>query len=327
METNSMTTTSEVSLSDNSNIPENVVVDNDLSKDKLPAPVKVNFEPEINKTEAVSDTAEQAEVMSETKADENLEVPEKFRNKDGSVRLPELLKSYKQLEPLMGVAAELGKFSKGLAEQSQINSLNSLNGLQGNSELANREIAVYAKYLDFAKNPEEVKALFETYAKNPTRALLNKIEDNFSGSTIMQMANELTVARLQSGIAQREEMSRKQQAETQAFLNDCQATYTNYFKNPEFCNLFGAAFNTFGTNLDVSFMINALDKYVDSVLAEKQYTDGKSQHNNAVTSELSAMKPSSLPGASDDLPPVNLLEITDKELLKKYIRKYYKNKK
>ena len=111
-----MTTTEEQFVSENSLMSENPPSQNEV----LPAPegdtTPSQKEPETIKNEAVREKTESAKETPLI----NEEIPQKFRNKDGSANVSALLKSYKALEPLINEKAKWTKEKESLTQKKQL---------------------------------------------------------------------------------------------------------------------------------------------------------------------------------------------------------------
>lgn len=150
-----------------------------------------------------SDTEETAEEVKgeqeetkdvEEQQDNTIECPDKFKNKDGSPNIANILKSYKELEPLMGQKAnwerdraELLNARERLAEidrQKEQEAINegyaSVQDKTQKREIAQVEVSEYKKYVQYTDDPSAVSALLEQYAQNPSEALMEQIEIEFA---------------------------------------------------------------------------------------------------------------------------------------------------
>jgi len=161
-------------------------------------------------TEAPSDAPTEAPT-EEPKDNTQDECPDKFKNKDGSVDIQKLAKSYKELEPLVNQKAALEKENAELLkykeqvekeqkqrEQDAINAgFNSVNDMQFEYELANYTANNYARYLNQCEEPNEVRRMLIDYANNPSQELLEEIELEFSPSVIRNVSAAEERARMQ----------------------------------------------------------------------------------------------------------------------------------
>ncbi|MCD8378168.1 MAG: hypothetical protein LUB59_05195 [Candidatus Gastranaerophilales bacterium] len=90
-----------------------------------------------------------------------------------------------------------------------------------------------------------------------------------------------------------------------------------YFRNPEFKDLYSAAFDALGTNLNTEMFISLLDKYVDSRIAAYDTAKSLENENDCMTDKMafqsgvSKQKEKKL--RMQDIPP---------EQLEQYIAKY-----
>lgn len=308
METLETTTTSELLKSDNT---KDTSVEKELKDEK-------NV-PEKQAAEAV-DTAKN---LSENEQEIHKNVPKKFLDKSGNIRVGELAKSYLELEPLINEKAQWAK-----EKETLLNKLNehpkALQPDVSQKALAYIQAGLYSKMIDEAKDPKQVEELLKEFKTNPAEELIEKIEDNFSKKVVksVTMQSQKNLQQTNQQILKRNLEQLKTHLED--FKNQALEKYKTHFYNPAFRKLFNKAFELTGTNLDVPALVSMLDEYAKSKVLEFQLQKKRQQENANATTELAGMVPSSETKKQEELPDVNLLEIQDKELLKKYIQKYNK---
>ena len=309
MELTEMTTTSDELIAENTD------VDDDLNNNES----KTTDVPESVENEAVNEESEQSSNLQQNRTQR---VPKKFIDKDGNVKVDELAKSYLALEPLINEKAQWTKEKQNLVEQLNRQSLIPPQTTQ--KALSFLQAGNYAKMLNESINPEETKVLLEKFKQNPTPELLSQIEDNFSKANVKKVAvtSQKELQLVNQKIFKQNLEQLKNHMDN--FRNQTLEKYRSYFYNPAFCKLFNKAFELTGTNLDVASLVNMLDEYAKTKLLEFQLHKKRQDENADATSELTGMIPSSKAKKRETLPDVNLLEIEDKVLLKKYIQKYNK---
>ena len=166
-------------------------------------------QPNEDPTEAPTDAP--TEAPTETPKD-NIqdECPEKFKNKDGSIDVQKLAKSYKELEPLVNQKAELEKTNAELLkykeqvekeekqrqEQAQKAGYNSAEDMQLEYEIANFTANQYARYLNQCEDPAVVRNMLIDYANNPTPEALEEIELEFSPNVIRTVSAQAERAKI-----------------------------------------------------------------------------------------------------------------------------------
>ena len=198
----SVSTTSQVTdTADNSSSFEQEVSDILDGKAEEPAgDTKADTESdEVNVSE--EDTQDSTPTPTEEQKQE-LKVPEKFKNPDGSVNVENLLKAYTSAEPLFNQKAawekeraqllEKAKLADELQQQQQqaANSkgYNTYDDMQMAYNIAALEANEYAKYLHLTDNPEEVRQMLINYMNNPSPELMRDIEIEFGSDVNKQVA-------------------------------------------------------------------------------------------------------------------------------------------
>ena len=180
----------------------------------------------------VTDTPEENTQGQETTdiTEDKPQIPEQFLNQDGTVNVDDLLKSYKELQPLADEKAkweqeknELQKqadYAKQLQDAAQLEAQNL--GYRNTeeyaliTEIAGATANEYMKYLHTVEEPDKVRGLLALYSKNPTPELLERIEDEFSVDVVKNVSVQAERTKnqiLQAQQAQRFEVL-KQEAET-----------------------------------------------------------------------------------------------------------------
>lgn len=318
----------DMTITSSENISDNVNIDKELM-------------PDILNTEAVELSKEEKKLAN---FDIN-EIPTKFLDKNGSINLSALSKSYKELEPLINEKAQWEKERKDFLAQIEPKELSfeeryKIFGLDNFDEMikivenckddekiARCEANIYAKYLNKSKEIEKTRFYLQEYFKNPTKELLEKIEDNFDISVHKKVAAEMIpvkdLIKLNSDFNQIKDKCLK----AEEFLATTINKYPKHFQNKTFTDLFSLAFNHFGTDLDADIFIKNLDAYTNEILNKVEFDKSGFIQNKHIISELSQIEPNNQHNNNTKLPPVNLLEVEDTALLRKYIRQYYKNKK
>ena len=152
-----MTTTDEQFVSDNSGF------ENQDNSQTTQSSEKFKPEPETKTNEAVS------------KADDSqdFEIPLKFRNKDGSTNISSLVKSYKELEPLVNEKANWLKEKEFLTGRlSEFQNLQ----LSKNPVFSTISANLYETFLEKSTDIEKAKSLIEQLMINPSEETLKELE-------------------------------------------------------------------------------------------------------------------------------------------------------
>ncbi len=305
IEENDKDTSSTDTVTDNSNN------DNNLEEQIIQA----LDEPE-NKQE--SDKKETAEAVKneEQNQDNIIKCPEKFKNKDGSINLENLLKSYTEVEPLVQEKAawekeraellkakeELDNINKLQTEQAKQAGYDSFQDMQEIYSTALLEANEYAKYLSYTENPEEVRKLLINYANNPSSKLMEEIEVEFAPEINKR------VAVLSDREKQRFENERLKQAQT-AKLNAVEnviskAVDTNkeIFDYEPFKQLFLKSLHKYGDNFtveDAKTLINTVIEMKELFRSEfEKQSEIKLQNEKATDKLASINNTNSAPASS-----------------------------
>ena len=130
-------------------------------------------EPEENTTEDGSEPQE--DPQKEEPKDNTIQCPDKFKNKDGSINVENLVKSYTELESnssqqkaswekekaeLQKAKDQLDQFQKQQEESAKQAGFNSSQEMQNMYELVNTEANEYYKYIGQTDDPERVTGKF-----------------------------------------------------------------------------------------------------------------------------------------------------------------------
>lgn len=154
-------------------------------------------EPEENTTEDGSEPQE--DPQKEEPKDNTIQCPDKFKNKDGSINVENLVKSYTELESnssqqkaswekekaeLQKAKDQLDQFQKQQEESAKQAGFNSSQEMQNMYELVNTEANEYYKYIGQTDDPERVTGMLQDYINNPTLEKKTDIELEFSPEVI-----------------------------------------------------------------------------------------------------------------------------------------------
>ncbi len=322
------TTTDETTMDNSSTLlgAEPSTDDNSTSTGKGGEPE--NVADEAVKTDKADDNA------SEGNDDEVIEIPEKFKDKDGNVDLKKLAKAYKELEPVVTQKANLEREKETLQKQAdeakefrlQQDELAKSYGFKNIDELktyqqevknttkmAEFEANAYAEHLERCDDPVGVRQLLIAYAQNPTKELLAEIEDIFPADVNKKVGEVLAVQKAEfqqqnANLAYQEEATK-----AEAFLQEVTTTHKELFQNKAIVNLFGEAFLKFGTNLDMNKFKGYVDDLKQSFIAEYVSEQGQKNENNEALKTLEGLSPNTKTVVSTPK-NVDLNKIDDKKL-------------
>ena len=288
-------------------------------------------------TKAEEGEQKQVEKVEEQK-DNTIECPDKFKNKDGSPNIANILKSYKELEPLLAQKKAWEEERAGLLkskeeldainrqkEQDAIDSgYSSLQDMNQKKEIAKIEVSEYKQYVQYTDEPAEVLKLLEQYAENPSEELMEQIEIEFAPEINKKVA-------IKADRKEREfEALNEQSAQTQKYTNMESVISQSVEANSElfgykpFHDLFTRTLYRFGDNFtfeDAQVLMQAVN---DLKLAfQQEFANEKNiklENDKAINSIASINTNSSAPVASQ-YSDADLKKMSPSELAK-VISKY-----
>ena len=279
------------------------------------------------------------ETKKEEPTDNTIECPDKFKNQDSTPNWANVLKSYKELEPLIQEKAtwtkeraELLKAKDKLDEINRLNEQNAKNAgydsvedMQQRFEVANIEVNEYAKYLQYTDDPEATRKLLIQYANNPSEELMEQIEVEFAPDINKRVA---VIAERKK---QEYEALNQQNAETRKYTNienvvsQTVEKHTEMFKYEPFKNLFTNILHRFGDNFtydDAQVLVGAVNDLKKAFQEEFEKQSGqKIQNDKAIDNIASLNTNNSAPVArqysNEDLSKMTSAELA--QVIKKYI--------
>lgn len=285
-----------------------------------------------------AEEGEQKQEVVEEQKDNTIECPDKFKNKDGSPNIANILKSYKELEPLLAQKKAWEEERAGLLkskeeldainrqkEQDAIDSgYSSLQDMNQKKEIAQIEVSEYKQYVQYTDEPAEVLKLLEQYAENPSEELMEQIEIEFAPEINKRVA-------IKADRKGREfEALNEQSAQTQMYTNLENVISQSVEANSElfgykpFHDLFTRTLYRFGDNFtfeDAQVLMQAVN---DLKLAfQQEFANEKNiklENDKAINSIASINTNSSAPVASQ-YSDADLKKMSQSELAK-VISKY-----
>jgi hypothetical protein len=294
-------------------------------------------EPEISDN---SDQIQEPEANDDTTADDadgeaaddkNIEIPEKFKNKDGSLNIEAFSKSFRDYEvkntKLSQELAEVKKQAEQLAavktQQEEVAKLYGFDTVeamdaynkqvQQSTQLAQIEANEYAQYLKQCEYPNEVRNLLIQYAQNPSKELMESIEAEFPLGVIKQVAESMAVKKGQLAAQMQQAQLEQHKASVKNYLEDVIVKYEAEFKNPEFVSLFGEAFKALGAQLNADFFIEKLYGLKKSWIKEYEAQKAAQLENNEDIAKISSLGPNGTK-ATNAKYNVDLDKISDSKL-------------
>lgn len=300
------TTTTDETMTNNSSDLASAELSNDNNSDDTAK----NEELEKLADEAVGKEKEEKQASEDN--EEVIEIPEKFKDKDGNVDLVKLAKAYKDLEPVVNQKADLEKEKINLEkelndtkavkqQQDEMAKLYGFNSfeemksyqkeLQQNTQLAQVEANAYAEFLNVCDDPVAVRQLLIAYAQNPTQELLAEIEDLFPADVNKRVGEFLAMQKAELRKQNDNMLYQEEAQKAQAFLENVTQEHKELFQNKAIVNLFGEAFLKYGTDLDMNKFVGYVDALKQSFIAEFIAEQGKTKENDDAIKKLEDLSP------------------------------------
>ena len=293
-----MTTTENQFVSDNS---EQQTAGNNLSAEQNQGTVPLKNEPEATVNTAVS----KAQTFTQE------EIPLKFRNKDGSTNLKALVKSYKELEPLLNEKSNWTKEKESLTSQ-----LSKLQNQDFNKKagLSTHSLKFYEEALEKASDSKKAKSLIESLKLNPSEESVKELESLFPAETIRDVFSKSVEAEY---LIKKQEYQAKLESEETAveeYLTKAKETYKEALENPVTREIFNETFFRFGAGLDSEWFFGKLDELKKSFIEEYQKAQAIESEKASATNTASKISPKSGAKGGTPLLKRNALELSPQEL-------------
>lgn len=295
---------------------------------------KVLDEPDENTSE---DTQEGQEAHSnEEPKDNTIQCPEKFKNKDGSVNIENLVKSYTELESstsqqkaswekekaeLQKAKEQLDAYNKQQEEQARQAGFNSQQDMQNMYELINTEANEYYKYIGQTDDPERVTGMLQDYINNPTLEKREDIELEFSPEVIRNVTIATERRRYQLEQTSQTNAQTQEMMKVENTIQQLCEKHNDILQDEKVKDFVVAQFTKFGSALDfetASAMLTLLEQREGGY--KKTVDNLTAQENKKATDKLAAISnSSSAPGGDDEWTNFDSLSQSQQE---KIIGKY-----
>lgn len=295
---------------------------------------KVLDEPDENTSE---DTQEGQEAPSnEEPKDNTIECPEKFKNKDGSVNIENLVKSYTELESstsqqkaswekekaeLQKAKEQLDAYNKQQEEQARQAGFNSQQDMQNMYELINTEANEYYKYIGQTDDPERVTGMLQDYINNPTLEKREDIELEFSPEVIRNVTIATERRRYQLEQTSQTNAQTQEMMKVENTIQQLCEKHNDILQDEKVKDFVVAQFTKFGSALDfetASAMLTLLEQREGGY--KKTVDNLTAQENKKATDKIAAISSTgSAPGGDDDWANFDSLSQSQQE---KIIGKY-----
>ena len=299
-----MTTTEEQFVSENS-------LPSEANSETL-TPVSNEVQTQVT-TQKEPDTSQNQAVKQNQIFEE--EIPQKFRNKDGSANVSALLKSYKALEPLINEKAKWTKEKESLTQR-----LSKLQLLDPNAvtEASKKNVELLEMVLEKSTNAEKAKSLIEEFKKNPTNETIKELESLFPYEILKETSLKNAVETITKLKQQREAHFN----ELQNYMTPIIEKNFEALKNPVAAEIFGQTMMRFGTGLDSEWFFSKLQQLKESFYADFQKEQNLKNEANTALSTAAKMSPKNSAGGGVPLLKRNALDLSSQEL-DKMLDEYY----
>lgn len=297
----------------------------DVTQDNSPD-TNENLEEEIAKCldEPDENTPEEPEQTQEDVSNEEpidskdntIKCPEKFMNKDGSINVENLVKSYTELESnssqqkaswekekaeLQKAKEQLDAFNKQQEEQARRAGFSSQQDMQNAYELVNTEANEFYKYIGQTDDPERVTGMLQDYLNNPTPDKREEIELEFSPEVIRNVAIATERRRFQLEQASQTNAQTQETMKIENTIQQLCEKHNEILQDENVKNFVVSQFTKFGSALDfetASAMLTLLEQREGGF---KQKVDElTAKENKKATDKIAAITNSSSAPTTDE---------------------------
>lgn len=289
-------------------------------------------------TDKATDNVVDEEPSAKQDKDNTIQCPEKFRKEDGSADVEKVLKSYKELEPLVNEKAawekeraELLKSKQELDRIYQQQEQNARNAgysssldMQQQLEIAALEANEYAKYLNYTDDPAQVRQMLINYMNNPTPEQMEDIELEFAPEVNKRVAIASERKRIEFETQQQKDAETSTLSKIEDVISQSVDENSEIFEYEPFKNLFLNAIGKYRDNFtidDAKMLINAMVQMKGLFQAEFEKQHGIKIENDKDTDKLADISGTNSAPAARQLSNADINNMSTSELAKE-IRKY-----
>lgn len=293
-------------------------------------------------TDTATETDKQDDVADEPpvkdKKDNTIECPEKFLNEDGSADWSKVLKSYKELEPLVNEKAawekeraellkskqELDKIYQQQEENAKNAGYSSSLDMQQQYEIAALEANEYAKYLSYTDDPAQVRQMLVNYMNNPTPEQMADIEMEFAPEINKRVAIASERKRIEYETQQKKDAETSTISKIESVISQSVDENSEIFNYEPFKKLFLNAIGKYKDNFtfdDAKALIGMMTEMKGLYEAEFEKQHGIKVENDKDTDKLAAISGTNSAPAARQLSNADIDKMSTSELAKE-IRKY-----
>lgn len=250
------------------------------------------------------DKSRDIEQQSDNKKDDieiekQFEVPEQYKNEDGSVNVELLLKdndSYLKEKEELQTKAQLAEqlqnereqFARSLGFRDYDTLLLHQKEQNTTIEQAQFEAAQYANFLHTVSNPDEVRSLLIQYAQAPAPYLLKQIETEFDSNVIKNVAKSVAEFKLTKEYE-------TYQNEAREFITDAVTRHKDMFQDSAFKELFRESIKFAGNRFSADELVRIVKAIGDNAVQRYIKERNLIKENNKITNILTDNTPDTKP--------------------------------
>ena len=251
--------------------------------------------------------------------DEFEEIPQKFKNKDGSANVSALIKSYKALEPLINEKAKWTKEKESLTSQLSKYQLKDPDAV---SDLSKKNVELLSELIDEATDIEKAKSLIEQFNENPTNEIIKELESLFPYETLKKTNLEAAKICGLDAITRIKQMRDAHLEKFHGYLKDVVEKNFETLKNPVTAEIFGQALMLFGSGFDSEWFFSKMQQLKESFYTEYQKEQSLKTEADSALLTASKMSPKNSMAGGVPLLERNALDLSPQEL-DKMLDEYY----
>lgn len=248
--------------------------------------------------------------------DNTLECPEKFKNKDGSINVENLIKSYTALESsntqqkaswekekaeLQKAKEQLDAYNKQQEEQARQAGYKSSVEMNNAYEIVHTEANEFYKYIGLTDEPDRVTGMLQDYLNNPTDAKREEIELEFSPEVIRNVAIATERKRAQLEQQSMQNASTQEMTKIENTIQQLCEKHNDILQDENVKKFVVDQFTKFGSALDfdtASSMLALIEERDGGF--KKKVQELADKENKKATDKLAAISNSSSAPTSDE---------------------------
>ena len=279
---------------------------------------KTSFNSNLIETSEPETKTDKAVKKAEEAQSFEVELPEKFKNKDGSPNVSALVKSYKALEPLLNERANWIKEKETLQKEkdllTQKISKFDLKSAPQNLKYKILPVKLYETFIEKASDKEKAQELIKKLNDEYSDETANELEKLFPSEVIKNVSVKSEYAKNLLIQGEREKLKEQEFEKAENYLKEVVEKNFDALKNPAVAGIFNEAFKTFGSNLDSEWFFNSLSALKDSFIKDYQKEQILMKEKESAVATASKISPSSSSKGGTSLLGRNALDLTPQEI-------------